>query len=1101
MRKFRIHNLRNKTKKTHEVVATVLKPKHSSKTQKEAKKDAFHLFLAKSTDKEFENALDIILKDDEVFSFINQSIMPPNELIAKEIIGQNDFNDRRLLKLFGSIFLREHHKINKINEIRSDIEELFIKGCFDEVYVKLNEVNSLVGLSLWEMNYRIAVLTAKNEFKVIDELVEKWKTDKISESLYEVIRVCGWKSHSVEASIAIETMVRRSNKEYIEGGALTIAAFYSLMCLQYPIYDDVDLGYSLNWLQKLPLIDLFDSLLNVIIYKITKSSFGDDDLKGYTELIQSIEPYIHLNSISQILESLKGNIKEHKVISIDREVHEYTAGNYNSLLDRLEGDVKDISNLITKVNLIAKSYIYTSRRPKSLPPLLSTIINNLIAIYSLKDSNQAISQLINLSIIYSSLELSNHIMISIMKAAPFYFDEKKKTQVIDKSKFLHTSLTPLACNLDSPPSLYVDETIENVDPVRELKHVAIDAIKNSDENAIIFINEYDKLTKIRKDAIELKVEYYLKKDDFVSLIDYATDVLISNTNSNICLPLEDIVSFIDLNKVYSLNSVICAYYYNLYSNEDNSEVINEFFEEFIISQGIERPSELLTNELSEKEIIFLYNISKVDVMDYLGCFDDDNDLKIERIKILNKLVSLGYLKQTDIDKECKYIVDGILIDSEAARFNNAKIFVDTKHILEKRKQEIEALIARYHDDSGIEISDSDIKYQIEDRTILKGDKNIIVGRIINTLLVEYFNNKEVGLDINLSSEIRHGFFSNLICSSPQSKHLITELDESGNYKSNSYWLEYYNIISDHILKDIDNLLIKFSSDFNKLIDVAENWMKTAWSGDEEDRVFYFEISLDEFAYVKKMLDDDGSLEQVSSAIFALFNDKLGKCLYSMKRNLNVIFAAKIDDLYSELLESINQAKRGTSMSDLLEEIRLSNTEVKEHIRTVCEWFSLKKTTRLENIELEKLIHLAVKCFQQINNCEINVKINKESKHYIPGSHLYVLVLCLINFLNNSYKFSKDDLAVKINISGDGNDRFRITILNEMSERAIEQIKNGHFDKILLKLINMNDNDLLLHNGGSGLYKCLHALKNVSKSYSLLPSYEADVFKVEIAYGY
>jgi hypothetical protein len=28
---------------------------------------------------------------------------------------------------------------------------------------------------------------------------------------------------------------------------------------------------------------------------------------------------------------------------------------------------------------------------------------------------------------------------------------------------------------------------------------------------------------------------------------------------------------------------------------------------------------------------------------------------------------------------------------------------------------------------------------------------------------------------------------------------------------------------------------------------------------------------------------------------------------------------------------------------------------------------------------------------------------------------------------------------------------------------------------------MNDSDLLLNNGGSGLYKCLHALKNVSKS--------------------
>jgi hypothetical protein len=49
---------------------------------------------------------------------------------------------------------------------------------------------------------------------------------------------------------------------------------------------------------------------------------------------------------------------------------------------------------------------------------------------------------------------------------------------------------------------------------------------------------------------------------------------------------------------------------------------------------------------------FLYDIAKTDVMDYLGCFEDENDLKIERIKILNKLVSLGYLKQSDVDKEC-----------------------------------------------------------------------------------------------------------------------------------------------------------------------------------------------------------------------------------------------------------------------------------------------------------------------------------------------------------------------------------------------------------------------------------------------------------------
>jgi hypothetical protein len=225
-----------------------------------------------------------------------------------------------------------------------------------------------------------------------------------------------------------------------------------------------------------------------------------------------------------------------------------------------------------------------------------------------------------------------------------------------------------------------------------------------------------------------------------------------------------------------------------------------------------------------------------------------------------------------------------------------------------------------------------------------------------------------------------------------------------------------------------------------------------------------------------MLDEKQTVEDIAESIFGLFNAKLAKCLYIMKLKLNEIFSAKIDDLYSELIESINQAKRGTSMSDLLDEIKLSNTEVNEHVRTVCEWFSLKKSTQLEKIELEKLVQLAIKCFQQINNCEINVKINKVDNYYIPGSHLYVLVLCLINFLNNSYKFSKDNLIVTINISGDENEKFRISISNQMSERAKGLLHNGHFEQIRLKLINMNDSDLLLNNGGSGLYKCLHALK-------------------------
>lgn len=249
MKKLKLVNRRNRTRKTHEVVASVLKPPASLKPIDEAKKDAFYFFIARSTDKEFENALDILLKDEGVLGCLNQSKMPYNQIVNKEIISQDDIEPIRLMHLYKSILLRQSNELIKVNRLRDGLDDLLIKGLYSEVTERLDEINNIIGLSIWEMNYRIAVLTASNNFKTIDTLVESWKTEKISSTLYEVVRVSGWKSHSPESSTAIETMVRRSNKEYIEGGALDIAAFYSAMCLQYPLYDDVDLSYCFYWLQ------------------------------------------------------------------------------------------------------------------------------------------------------------------------------------------------------------------------------------------------------------------------------------------------------------------------------------------------------------------------------------------------------------------------------------------------------------------------------------------------------------------------------------------------------------------------------------------------------------------------------------------------------------------------------------------------------------------------------------------------------------------------------------------------------------------------------------------------------------------------------------
>lgn len=158
---------------------------------------------------------------------------------------------------------------------------------------------------------------------------------------------------------------------------------------------------------------------------------------------------------------------------------------------------------------------------------------------------------------------------------------------------------------------------------------------------------------------------------------------------------------------------------------------------------------------------------------------------------------------------------------------------------------------------------------------------------MNILLVEYFNNKEVGLDKNLSSEIRHGF-GNLICSGPQNRHLLTELDGSGKYKSNQYWLEYYKMISSEILNKVDALLVKFSEDFNQIIEKAEQWMKVSLNSDDTDRVFVFNFTVEEFNMIRDLADASVSVDEITNSMFHLFNEKLLSCLDTMKSKLNEV---------------------------------------------------------------------------------------------------------------------------------------------------------------------------------------------------------------------
>ena len=90
------------------------------------------------------------------------------------------------------------------------------------------------------------------------------------------------------------------------------------------------------------------------------------------------------------------------------------------------------------------------------------------------------------------------------------------------------------------------------------------------------------------------------------------------------------------------------------------------------------------------------------------------------------------------------------------------------------------------------------------------------------------------------------------------------------------------MISSEILNKVDALLVKFSEDFNQIIEKAEQWMKVSLNSDDTDRVFVFNFTVEEFNMIRDLADASVSVDEITNSMFHLFNEKLLSCLDTMK---------------------------------------------------------------------------------------------------------------------------------------------------------------------------------------------------------------------------
>ncbi|WP_182934529.1 hypothetical protein [Klebsiella sp. WP4-W18-ESBL-05] len=74
---------RFKIKPTHEIVSSVLNPSRFLGSKIDAKKACFSDFVCRSNDEDFNRAINIILRDEEISNALNQNVKPIKEAFSK----------------------------------------------------------------------------------------------------------------------------------------------------------------------------------------------------------------------------------------------------------------------------------------------------------------------------------------------------------------------------------------------------------------------------------------------------------------------------------------------------------------------------------------------------------------------------------------------------------------------------------------------------------------------------------------------------------------------------------------------------------------------------------------------------------------------------------------------------------------------------------------------------------------------------------------------------------------------------------------------------------------------------------------------------------
>lgn len=499
-------------------------------------------------------------------------------------------------------------------------------------------------------------------------------------------------------------------------------------------------------------------------------------------------------------------------------------------------------------------------------------------------------------------------------------------------------------------------------------------------------------------------------------------------------------------------------------------------------------------------------------MDFLDAFQSSDELRAERIKIIEYLYGCEIISKEDYFNELDHIVNLVVTDSATSNFSRSKVYIDESSLKRTIKDEVATLFELYkispvsdedEDDEIFFINDIEDENSNFEFGVLSGQKNSLLEKLIDIIHQAFLYNEEFGLDSNLSSEIRHGIFSNFMLSEIDSKHLIAEKTDANTYKRIGYWHDFYSgLIKPHFLEALDKEFANFSEKFNNLVDDSESWMKIGFY--DKNSAFSFIIDIDEFKKIKTIATSDSTtVDSLINIVLEILWGKTEIGLFTLKDRINSGLKHDIEVLFDELTQRLIDIKGDVVLGEVMSNIDSAKNNTREIIAEISEWFSRSKNKDFDDQALAQLIDITVSCFEKIKGKSFNIKkifSDDVAAYVIPGAYVNPIILAMINLLANCIRHSGLDLNVSIEINVSTKDNgFVISVLNSLHDLRLSEMDSFFIRGLQENFSSSESLELMRKEGGTGLAKAYHHLKSANTGFDLTVALKNIRFCSEVTY--